>query len=107
LKELRKSLRLEKNVVDRVDVTSDESRALLAVVSDYTYALDLLDDFDHRRITIQREGGRSADKMAAFQNHVKRYSRWSYHFDTDARIQYNTLYAKRDFATPRSNWQNG
>ena len=50
LKELRTSLRLAKNVVDRVDVTSDESRALLAVVSDYAYALDLLDDFDHRRI---------------------------------------------------------
>jgi prophage maintenance system killer protein len=52
LKELRTSLRLVKNVVDRVDVNSDESRALLAVVSDYAYALDLLDDFDHRRIVV-------------------------------------------------------
>jgi hypothetical protein len=52
LKELRTSLRLVKNVVDRLDITSDESCALLAVVSDYAYALDLLDDFDYRRITV-------------------------------------------------------
>jgi prophage maintenance system killer protein len=52
LKELRTSLRLVKKVVERVDVTSDESRALLSVVSDYAYALDLLDDFDHRRIAV-------------------------------------------------------
>ena len=60
LKELRTSLRLVKNVVDRVDVTSDESRALLAVVSDYAYALDLLDDFDHRRITVSEVQERPA-----------------------------------------------
>jgi len=58
MKELRISLSLVKKVVDRVDVTSDESRALMAVISDYAYALDLLDDFDHRRITVShtREG---------------------------------------------------
>lgn len=49
LKELRQSLTLVQKVIDRVDVTTEEARALLSVVTDYAYALDLLDDFDHRR----------------------------------------------------------
>jgi len=52
LKELRTSIRLVKNVVDRLEVGSDEARALLSVVSDYAYALDLLDDFDHGRVSM-------------------------------------------------------
>jgi prophage maintenance system killer protein len=52
LKELRRSLRLVENVIRRVDVTSEEARGLLSVVTDYAYALDLLDDFDHRRIAV-------------------------------------------------------
>ncbi|MBE3044424.1 virulence protein RhuM/Fic/DOC family protein [Candidatus Bathyarchaeota archaeon] len=50
LKELRQSLRLVEHVLDRYDVTSDEAKALLRVVTDYAYALDLLDDYDHQRI---------------------------------------------------------
>ncbi len=50
LKELRQSLQLVEHVLDRYDVTSDEAKALLHVLTDYTYALDLLDDYDHQRI---------------------------------------------------------
>jgi prophage maintenance system killer protein len=60
LKELRTSLRLVKKAVDRIEVTSDESRALLSVVSDYAYALDLLDDLDHRRIAVSEVQERPA-----------------------------------------------
>ena len=50
LKELRKSLQLVEPVLDGHEVTSDEARALLRVVTDYAFALDLLDDYDHQRI---------------------------------------------------------
>jgi len=50
LKELRQSLKLVEQVLDRYDVTTDQSRALLHVVADYSYALDLLDDYDHQRL---------------------------------------------------------
>lgn len=50
LKELRQSLRLVGQVLDRLDVSSDEARALLHVVTDYERALDILDDFDHQRV---------------------------------------------------------
>jgi prophage maintenance system killer protein len=54
LKELRQSLKLVGQVLDRYDVTGDQSRALLRVVSDYSYALDLLDDYDHHRLSTAR-----------------------------------------------------
>lgn len=50
LKELKQSLQLVEHVLDRYDVTSDEAKALLRVVTDYSYALDLLDDYDHQRV---------------------------------------------------------
>jgi len=50
LKELQQSLHLVEHVLDRHEVTSDEAKALLRVVTDYSYALDLLDDYDHRRV---------------------------------------------------------
>jgi prophage maintenance system killer protein len=50
LKELRQSLKLVQNVVERLDISGDEARALLATVADYAYALDLLDDYDHQRV---------------------------------------------------------
>jgi prophage maintenance system killer protein len=50
LQELQQSLQLVEHVLDRHEVSSDEARALLRVVTDYSYALDLLDDYDHQRI---------------------------------------------------------
>jgi prophage maintenance system killer protein len=50
LKELKQAVRLIGEVAERRDLTGDEAKALLRVVSDYSYALDLLDDYDHRRV---------------------------------------------------------
>lgn len=52
LKELHQSLKLIGQMLDRYDVTSDQTRALLHVVTDYASALDLLDDYDHQRVTV-------------------------------------------------------
>jgi len=51
LRELRRSLRLVEHALEGAAVTSDEATALLRVVTDYAYALDLLDDYDHQRVT--------------------------------------------------------
>jgi death-on-curing family protein len=51
LKELNQAIRLIGSVVERKALTSDEATALLSVVKDYSYALDLLDDYDHERVT--------------------------------------------------------
>jgi prophage maintenance system killer protein len=52
LKELRQSLKLIGQVLKRYDVTTDQARALLRVVTDYASALDLLDDYDHQRVSV-------------------------------------------------------
>ena len=52
LKELRQSLKLVGQVLERYDVTSDQARGLLQVVTDYSSALDLLDDYDHQRVSV-------------------------------------------------------
>ena len=49
LAETRQSLKLVRKVMENIDVTTEEARALLGVVTDYSYALDLLDDYDHQR----------------------------------------------------------
>lgn len=50
LKQLRQSIKLIGQVLERHELTSDETAALLRVVSDYERALDLIDDYDHGRI---------------------------------------------------------
>lgn len=54
LKDLRQSLKLVGHVLDRYEVNSDQAKALLRVVTDYAYAMELLDDYDHQRITIAK-----------------------------------------------------
>ena len=53
LAELRRSLRLVEHMLAGDAVAADEATALLRVVTDYAYALDLLDDYDHQRVTAQ------------------------------------------------------
>ena len=50
LQELNQAVRLIANMVDRRDLSGDEAKALLRVVGEYSYALDLLDDYDHQRV---------------------------------------------------------
>ena len=52
LQELKQSLRVVGQVLDRYDVSSDQAQALLRVVTDYARALDILDDYDHQRVRL-------------------------------------------------------
>ena len=64
LEELKQSLRIVGQVLDRYDVSSDQAQALLRVVTDYSRALDILDDYDHQRAplgTASRSEARGID----------------------------------------------
>jgi len=50
LQELRQSIRLVANVLERYDLTTDQAKAIIQVVTDYEKALDILDDYDHQRV---------------------------------------------------------
>lgn len=41
------------NVINATSLSSDERDGLLKVITDYTYALDILDKYDHRTLTIE------------------------------------------------------
>lgn len=50
---LKQTVRLLGNVLEAKTLTSDEANGLLKVLTDYTYALDVLDKYDHRTLTIE------------------------------------------------------
>ncbi|PWV50395.1 virulence protein RhuM/Fic/DOC family protein [Chitinophaga sp. S165] len=50
---LKQTVRLLGNVLENNPLTNDEASGLLKVITDYTYALDILDKYDHRRLTIE------------------------------------------------------
>ncbi|MCS3796397.1 RhuM family protein [Niastella sp. OAS944] len=52
LEELKQTVKLLGNVISTHELTSDEANGLLKVVTDYTYALDVLDQYDHQVLEI-------------------------------------------------------
>lgn len=52
LKELNQAIRLVADVANRRELTGDEAKALLQVVTDYSFALDILDDYDHQKVAV-------------------------------------------------------
>lgn len=41
-------------MVSQKSLTSDEATGLLKVITDYTCALDILDKYDHEKLTIEK-----------------------------------------------------
>ena len=64
LKELKQSLKLASEISKRKPLTGDEASALLQTVSEYAYALDLLDDYDHQRVAIRKTSRRKAKPVS-------------------------------------------
>ncbi len=60
LKALKQTLKLAADISSRKTLTGDEASLLLQTVSDYAAALDLLDDYDHQRVSIGRTSRRQA-----------------------------------------------
>jgi prophage maintenance system killer protein/prophage antirepressor-like protein len=50
---LKQTVNLLGNVLKNKELTSDEAIGLLKVVTDYSYALDILDKYDHQALTIE------------------------------------------------------
>lgn len=64
LRELNQAIRLISDTVNRRDLSGDEAKALLRVVGEYSRALDLLDDYDHQRLTTPRTAGKTSYMMS-------------------------------------------
>ncbi|MBF0490107.1 MAG: virulence protein RhuM/Fic/DOC family protein [Candidatus Omnitrophica bacterium] len=53
LKNLQRAVQMLADLSERKALTSDEAKGLFEVIRDYSYGLDVLDDYDHGRIKIK------------------------------------------------------
>lgn len=58
LKELRESVKILGNVLKYKELSNAESVGLLKVISDYAYALEVLDQYDYQSLTIRSTSGK-------------------------------------------------
>ena len=54
VKELEKSLEVFKRAADNYQLKQDEFTDITKVISDYTYALDILDQYDHKKLKVNK-----------------------------------------------------
>ena len=60
LKELQKSVKLVGEAINQKALSTDESIGLLAIISDYAYALDILDQYDYQTLKITETSGQKS-----------------------------------------------
>ncbi|MDX9697462.1 MAG: RhuM family protein [Bacteroidales bacterium] len=53
LKELKESVKILSNVLNYKKLSNNESIGLLEIISDYAYALDILDQYDYQKLKIE------------------------------------------------------
>ena len=53
LEQLKQTVKLLGNVLENQPLNSDQASGLLKVITDYTYALDVLDQYDHQVLEIR------------------------------------------------------
>ncbi len=59
LKELQESVKILGNVLNYKELSNDESVGLLKIISDYAYALDILDQYDYQSLQIKDTSGKA------------------------------------------------
>jgi prophage maintenance system killer protein len=63
LNELRQSVKILGEVLNYKTLTNDESIGLLKIISDYAYALDILDQYDYQRLEIKDTSGKETYQL--------------------------------------------
>jgi len=63
LKELQNSVKILGNALTFKALSSDESTGLLKIISDYNYALDILDQYDYQSLQIQNTSGKETYQL--------------------------------------------
>ena len=63
LLELQKATKLLGSILNSKQLSNDESTGLLKIISDYSYALDLLDQYDYQRLSISETTKKEVFKL--------------------------------------------
>jgi len=64
LKELQHSVKLLGNILNSKVLTNDESSGLLKIISDYAYALDVLDQYDYQTLEVNNTSGKETYQLS-------------------------------------------
>ncbi len=60
LDELKETIKILGNALEYKELTNDESKGLLKIISDYSYALEILDKYDYQTLKIENTSGKEA-----------------------------------------------
>jgi len=63
LRQLQESVKLLGNVLNYKALSGDESSGLLKIISDYAYALDILDQYDYQSLEINETSGKETYQL--------------------------------------------
>ena len=64
LKELQQTVKILGNIISQQQLTNDESLGLLKIISDYAYALDILDRYDYQSLEITETSGKEKYQLS-------------------------------------------
>ncbi len=63
LDELKETIKILGNALEYKELTNDESKGLLKIISDYSYALEILDKYDYQTLKIENTSGKEIYKL--------------------------------------------
>lgn len=63
LKQLQESVKILGNVLNYKELSNDESIGLLRIISEYAYALDVLDQYDYQTLEIRNTSGKETYQL--------------------------------------------
>ncbi len=63
LNELKETIKILGNTLEYKELTSNESKGLLKIISDYSYALEILDQYDYQTLKIENTSGKEVYQL--------------------------------------------
>ncbi len=63
LNELKETIKILGRALEVDELTNDESKGLLKIVSDYSYALELLDQYDYQTLKVENTSGKEVYRL--------------------------------------------
>ena len=63
LNELKETIKILGNALKHKELSNDESKGLLKIISDYSYALEVLDKYDYQTLKIENTSGKEVYKL--------------------------------------------
>ena len=70
LNELKETIKILGTTLEYKELTSDESTGLLKIISDYSYALEILDQYDYQTLKIENTSGKEVYQLT-YQEAIK------------------------------------